>query len=179
MKLQGKWRLSPESNRGTRLCRPLHNHSATQPLSRPSTPPTCFDYPQSANHTTIAGGRCDFPASLLVAVEMAARPPHRPAAHCATAPSPGRWSGILDKRFQRAIPATRPGAPTLPRCSNTADSKCRATPHHRKLRLPPPPPPPGRPSPSSPRPCCGEPGGSRCANSTRSVSAASGQPGPG
>ncbi len=27
------WRLSPESNRGPRLCRPLHNHSATQPLS--------------------------------------------------------------------------------------------------------------------------------------------------
>ncbi len=26
------WRLSPESNRGTRLCRPLHNHSATQPV---------------------------------------------------------------------------------------------------------------------------------------------------
>jgi hypothetical protein len=26
------WRLSPESNRGQRLCRPLHNHSATQPL---------------------------------------------------------------------------------------------------------------------------------------------------
>lgn len=25
------WRLSPESNRGPRLCRPLHNHSATQP----------------------------------------------------------------------------------------------------------------------------------------------------
>ena len=25
------WRLGPESNRGTRLCRPLHNHSATQP----------------------------------------------------------------------------------------------------------------------------------------------------
>jgi hypothetical protein len=24
-----KWRLGPESNRGTRLCRPLHNHSAT------------------------------------------------------------------------------------------------------------------------------------------------------
>ena len=29
--LRGIWRLSPESNRGTRLCRPLHNHSATQP----------------------------------------------------------------------------------------------------------------------------------------------------
>ena len=28
----GKWRLSPESNRGPRLCRPLHNHSATQPI---------------------------------------------------------------------------------------------------------------------------------------------------
>ncbi len=27
------WRLSPESNRGPRLCRPLHNHSATQPMS--------------------------------------------------------------------------------------------------------------------------------------------------
>ena len=26
------WRLSPESNRGPRLCRPLHNHSATQPM---------------------------------------------------------------------------------------------------------------------------------------------------
>ena len=26
-----KWRLSPESNRGGRLCRPLHDHSATQP----------------------------------------------------------------------------------------------------------------------------------------------------
>ena len=25
------WRRSPESNRGTRLCRPLHNHSATPP----------------------------------------------------------------------------------------------------------------------------------------------------
>jgi hypothetical protein len=28
---QGKWRLGSESNRRTRLCRPLHNHSATQP----------------------------------------------------------------------------------------------------------------------------------------------------
>ncbi len=27
----GVWRLSPESNRGARLCRPLHDHSATQP----------------------------------------------------------------------------------------------------------------------------------------------------
>ena len=26
------WRLRPESNRRTRLCRPLHDHSATQPL---------------------------------------------------------------------------------------------------------------------------------------------------
>jgi hypothetical protein len=26
------WRLGPESNRGTRLCRPVHSHSATQPL---------------------------------------------------------------------------------------------------------------------------------------------------
>ncbi len=25
------WRLNPESNRGTRLCRPLHHHSAIQP----------------------------------------------------------------------------------------------------------------------------------------------------
>src|SRR5579863_9994476 len=25
------WRLGPESNRRTRLCRPLHDHSATQP----------------------------------------------------------------------------------------------------------------------------------------------------
>ena len=25
------WRLKPESNRRTRLCRPLHNHSAIQP----------------------------------------------------------------------------------------------------------------------------------------------------
>ncbi len=37
--LRRKWRLSPESNRGPRLCRPLHNHSATQPrgttLKRP------------------------------------------------------------------------------------------------------------------------------------------------
>ena len=30
----GMWRLSPESNRGTRLCRPLHDHSATQPAPR-------------------------------------------------------------------------------------------------------------------------------------------------
>ncbi len=42
------WRLSPESNRGPRLCRPLHNHSATQPLSvtasslsKRKTPPGC------------------------------------------------------------------------------------------------------------------------------------------
>jgi hypothetical protein len=28
------WRLRPESNRRTRLCRPLHNHSATQPQNR-------------------------------------------------------------------------------------------------------------------------------------------------
>src|SRR5690606_3098763 len=27
----GIWRLGSESNRRTRLCRPLHNHSATQP----------------------------------------------------------------------------------------------------------------------------------------------------
>ena len=26
------WRLKPESNRRKRLCRPLHNHSAIQPL---------------------------------------------------------------------------------------------------------------------------------------------------
>ena len=26
------WRLSPELNRGTRFCKPLHNHSATQPM---------------------------------------------------------------------------------------------------------------------------------------------------
>lgn len=26
------WRLGPESNRRTRLCRPLHDHSATQPI---------------------------------------------------------------------------------------------------------------------------------------------------
>src|SRR3989344_3393197 len=26
-----KWRLGSDSNRRTRLCRPLHNHSATQP----------------------------------------------------------------------------------------------------------------------------------------------------
>ena len=26
-----KWRLGSELNRRTRLCRPLHNHSATQP----------------------------------------------------------------------------------------------------------------------------------------------------
>ena len=29
-----KWRLRSESNRRPRLCRPLHNHSATQPKSR-------------------------------------------------------------------------------------------------------------------------------------------------
>ena len=28
-----KWRLEPESNRCTRLCRPLHNHSAIQPIT--------------------------------------------------------------------------------------------------------------------------------------------------
>ena len=28
----GKWRLRSESNRRTRLCRPLHDHSATQPV---------------------------------------------------------------------------------------------------------------------------------------------------
>lgn len=27
------WRLRPESNRRTRLCRPLHDHSATQPCN--------------------------------------------------------------------------------------------------------------------------------------------------
>ncbi len=25
------WRLSPESNRGKRICNPVHSHSATQP----------------------------------------------------------------------------------------------------------------------------------------------------
>lgn len=40
------WRLSPESNRGPRLCRPLHNHSATQPYyaasqHHPWLPATC------------------------------------------------------------------------------------------------------------------------------------------
>ncbi|KTD20561.1 hypothetical protein Llan_1814 [Legionella lansingensis] len=29
------WRLRPESNRRPRLCRPLHNHSATQPKLNP------------------------------------------------------------------------------------------------------------------------------------------------
>ena len=33
IKLSSIWRLRAESNRRTRLCRPLHNHSATQPLS--------------------------------------------------------------------------------------------------------------------------------------------------
>ncbi len=28
------WRLRPESNRRTRLCRPLHDHSATQPMNK-------------------------------------------------------------------------------------------------------------------------------------------------
>ena len=32
--LTEKWRLRSESNRRTRLCRPLHNHSATQPLKK-------------------------------------------------------------------------------------------------------------------------------------------------
>ncbi len=31
---QNNWRLGSESNRRPRLCRPLHNHSATQPLER-------------------------------------------------------------------------------------------------------------------------------------------------
>ncbi len=31
---QKKWRLRAESNRRRRLCRPLHDHSATQPLGR-------------------------------------------------------------------------------------------------------------------------------------------------
>ena len=30
----GVWRPRPESNRGTRLCRPLRHHSATWPISR-------------------------------------------------------------------------------------------------------------------------------------------------
>ena len=34
------WRLGSESNRRTRLCRPLHNHSATQPA-------VCDSFPQS------------------------------------------------------------------------------------------------------------------------------------
>ena len=34
------WRLGSESNRRTRLCRPLHNHSATQPA-------ICDSFPQS------------------------------------------------------------------------------------------------------------------------------------
>ena len=29
--LNEEWRLEPESNRRTRLCRPLHNHSAIEP----------------------------------------------------------------------------------------------------------------------------------------------------
>ncbi len=33
-----QWRLGPESNRGRRLCRPLHNHSATQPWVDKSMP---------------------------------------------------------------------------------------------------------------------------------------------
>ncbi len=31
--LQLQWRLGSESNRRPRLCRPLHNHSATQPMA--------------------------------------------------------------------------------------------------------------------------------------------------
>ena len=34
----GNWRLRSESNRRTRLCRPLHDHSATQPAVRVSRP---------------------------------------------------------------------------------------------------------------------------------------------
>ncbi len=34
-----KWRLGSESNRRPRLCRPLHNHSATQPSLRSKTKP--------------------------------------------------------------------------------------------------------------------------------------------
>ena len=31
----GTWRREPESNRRTRLCRPLHNHSAIAPIASP------------------------------------------------------------------------------------------------------------------------------------------------
>ena len=34
-----KWRLGSESNRRPRLCRPLHNHSATQPLEKGESTP--------------------------------------------------------------------------------------------------------------------------------------------
>lgn len=30
--LEGIWRLRPESNRRTRICNPLRNHSATEPI---------------------------------------------------------------------------------------------------------------------------------------------------
>ncbi len=59
--IEKTWRLSPESNRGSRLCRPLHNHSATQPIAQSGGYPAAIRRSSggqptvsgSANHTTI------------------------------------------------------------------------------------------------------------------------------
>ena len=40
---EGRWRLRSESNRRPRLCRPLHNHSATQPRSKELERETGFE----------------------------------------------------------------------------------------------------------------------------------------
>ena len=51
-----EWRLRSESNRRTRLCRPLHDHSATQPFSLGTSieggaPPSIDDVPGAGNET--------------------------------------------------------------------------------------------------------------------------------
>ena len=38
LQMLGKWRPGPESNRRTRICSPLHNHSATGPPVRADKP---------------------------------------------------------------------------------------------------------------------------------------------
>ena len=49
----GKWRLRSESNRRTRLCRPLHDHSATQPeISTNADTPLSIDEELGAGNET-------------------------------------------------------------------------------------------------------------------------------
>ena len=76
------WRLGPESNRRTRICNPLHHHSATQPLVTIST-----------NHVEISS-LADLNTGLKKQMpRTASRPRHRCRSWPALPTNCGIWSG--------------------------------------------------------------------------------------